>query len=695
MSVGSRLRAALKSLFGDSAIPNAAGGLLAGIFQSGQVPRRGTRELLQAYKRLPWLRTVTQRIAHDTASTPLVLYRAKRAGDAGKILRSFGGIRTKLVDRYAASGDLVPVDSHPFLDLIANMNPALPGHASLFVTQLYIDIKGETFWVLERNSAGQAVEAWPIPPHWMVQTPTKANPTFRASWGAWQKVFPEEDVLWIRSPDPEQPYGRGTGVAEALSDELDIDEYCAKHVKAWFANRALPETIVAVQGMHEDDLKRWAQKMEDQHRGVEKAHRPHVTNLPIQVQTLSQTFQEQDLTNLRQSERDAILQVFNMPPECAGIIENSNRATIDASYYLYSQGVLCPRLDFLAASLQPLVDEWDESLILGYESPVPDDKDFKQKVMAAVPSVFTLDEHRALAGEEPLPDGEGEVLFEPAVAQGFAPMGQGGQPPPDAPPAGKALPRRKDLTLSQIESALTGLLPERLSSELSPVWESKMRKWGNRVLRELGTDASFNMRNPLIRSHLEHLAGQKITGINETTRSALMESLADGVYAGEGISQLQSRVSDVFDYADKVRSRMIARTEVVGSSNFANVEAFAQSGVVAKKEWLAVKDGATRDTHRELDGQVVILRAPFSANGQSAQYPGGFGVAEEDIGCRCAVLPVVATESVKLTEEQRVEAWKRYDRRLESWESSAAAALRRGFRAQEREIQSALEALRR
>nr|WP_254623980.1 phage minor head protein [Myxococcus sp. CA033] len=79
--------------------------------------------------------------------------------------------------------------------------------------------------------------------------------------------------------------------------------------------------------------------------------------------------------------------------------------------------------------------------------------------------------------------------------------------------------------------------------------------------------------------------------------------MAAGAAAGEGVRELSNRVEDVFEDAEGYRSRRIARTEVVGLSNSANVEAWRQSGVVEGKKWLSVRDANTRDAHRKLDGQ--------------------------------------------------------------------------------------------
>ena len=103
--------------------------------------------------------------------------------------------------------------------------------------------------------------------------------------------------------------------------------------------------------------------------------------------------------------------------------------------------------------------------------------------------------------------------------------------------------------------------------------------------------------------------------------------------AGEKIPSLASRVSAVYDDAKGYRSTLIARTETITASNGGSFQAYKQSGVVKKKEWLAtVADWPNvRDAHKALHKEKVALDKPFS-NG--LMFPG-------EPNCRCTILPVI------------------------------------------------------
>jgi len=212
------------------------------------------------------------------------------------------------------------------------------------------------------------------------------------------------------------------GIAETIADEIDLDEYATKHLKNWFFNRAMPDVFLYVEGLKsEAEAQRYEEKLRQRHGGRGKANQVHVTNGKVDVKQLGHTFREQMLPELRAQSRDSVLQIFSIPPEVMGIVENSNRATIDSAFYLFARGVLQPRLAFLADGLTRWVrDEYrDPALCLGFTSPVPDDAEFTLKVMTAQPTLFAKNEWRVLAGAPTLPEWDGEFPAAPS----FAPLG--------------------------------------------------------------------------------------------------------------------------------------------------------------------------------------------------------------------------------------------------------------------------------
>jgi len=423
-------------------VPEGPYDLLTRVFMFGQPPPRGSRELLIAYKRLPWLRAALSRIANAVASTDWELFQLvpstrnerfiRQKQERGltfrpspwddalpkmqkKIVRSSGDTRQKLLRLAKQLGNLVEVEDHPFLDFLHGGNPVIEGRTSRLITQVYLDLVGDAYWVLERDPAGRPMEYWPIPTTWVVERPTSRRPVYRVGYRGWEVEIPYTEVLWMRDPDPENPYGIGTGFGWALGDELETDEYTAKHLKTWFYNRAVPELLIGVESGTEAQLRQAQERWEAQHQGFQRAYRTHWFRGKLSVTQLSQTFQNQQLVELRKFERDTIISVLGVPPEILGIIESSNRATIDVSNYLFARWVVQPRLEFWRTQLQErILPEFSEDLILNYGSPIPEDTERMLRAARIAPWALTRNEWREILGYDPDPRPEyGDVYYVP------------------------------------------------------------------------------------------------------------------------------------------------------------------------------------------------------------------------------------------------------------------------------------------
>lgn len=159
---------------------------------------------------------------------------------------------------------------------------------------------------------------------------------------------------------------------------------------------------------------------------------------------------------------------------------------------------------------------------------------------------------------------------------------------------------------------------------------------GLRMMDEIpGVSVAFSVNNPRATSWIKKKAFKFAYEVNETTERQLRKALVSAVDIGATIDEIKSEVERIFGYAEGYRNERIARTEVIGASNYGAYEAIKQSGLVAKKEWIATVDERTRDTHANIDGDTAELEGTFS-NG--LQFPGDpDGPPEEVINCRCTI----------------------------------------------------------
>lgn len=174
-------------------------------------------------------------------------------------------------------------------------------------------------------------------------------------------------------------------------------------------------------------------------------------------------------------------------------------------------------------------------------------------------------------------------------------------------------------------------IEDRIFFELSvPVFSDIVVRRGKRAAQLIGAE-EFTMTDRVTKM-IDKKAFKFAEEVNHTTREKLRTALSEGVKEGEGVKELSKRVSNLFKTRRGYEAERIARTEILDVSSKADLEAFAQSGVVEKKEWLTTPGAC--EICSALDGEVVELRKPFSA---------GFDAPPAHPNCRCALLPVIET----------------------------------------------------
>lgn len=118
--------------------------------------------------------------------------------------------------------------------------------------------------------------------------------------------------------------------------------------------------------------------------------------------------------------------------------------------------------------------------------------------------------------------------------------------------------------------------------------------------------------------------------------SDINQVITEGYQNGWGIKDVGNRIEKRFDQLETWEARRIARTEIHGSHMQGVLKSYEDMDV-EYLQWGAAHDNRTRDTHIELDGEIIPFGGVFS-NG--LRYPGDTsGPLSEFINCRCGVLP--------------------------------------------------------
>ena len=183
-------------------------------------------------------------------------------------------------------------------------------------------------------------------------------------------------------------------------------------------------------------------------------------------------------------------------------------------------------------------------------------------------------------------------------------------------------------------------------------------------LATLGTDKSFKaVKDSVVKTFGEKpqympQVGSLSALISENAQKevdAIRRYIVTGLRNGIGYQKTARSVRDTVGYfyeqngKRKVKGAMasairIVRTEgnrVLNAASYANAMQLDSQGEEVYKQWMATLDGNTRDRHGSLGGQKRDVDKAFDSGGNSAMYPGDFGIASMDCNCRCTVNTIV------------------------------------------------------
>lgn len=123
------------------------------------------------------------------------------------------------------------------------------------------------------------------------------------------------------------------------------------------------------------------------------------------------------------------------------------------------------------------------------------------------------------------------------------------------------------------------------------------------VHRDVQTSVSFNLVSREVMQLLEQEAGNRIRGIQQTTRKDLAKAIQDAYSSGGRLQDYISGISSVVS-APQWRIEMIARTEMAYAFNMSNLK-YQMAAGYTKFEWQAVMDSRTCVPCAERNGTII------------------------------------------------------------------------------------------
>jgi len=151
---------------------------------------------------------------------------------------------------------------------------------------------------------------------------------------------------------------------------------------------------------------------------------------------------------------------------------------------------------------------------------------------------------------------------------------------------------------------------------MSPALTELLQKEGEATIMTVNPIVSFDVTADATQERFDKYVGATAQSYTDTTIAALNDTIKEGISEGENVVQIEKRINEVYEYTDKVRAELMAKTVTFDISNQATNDAFVQSGVVKTKKWYTAQDERVCPMCYPLQGKEIAVESTFYKEGE-------------------------------------------------------------------------------
>lgn len=239
-------------------------------------------------------------------------------------------------------------NQHLAVKLWNQPNDFMTGDHLRTVVSWHYDAVGEGWVVADLGPGGVPRSFWPVRPDRMApKTSADKYLTGYVYTGPGGERVPLElnEVLRITRPHPLDPH-RGLGPVPALMLPLTTSLTSQQWINAFYRNDATPGGILQLNQdavMADDDYDTIRKRWNEQHKGVNRAHRVGILEIGEFKPTVVD-LRKLQATEMRNLTRDQVLEAYRIHKHMMGISDDVNRANAAAADDTYAKRTLKPRV---------------------------------------------------------------------------------------------------------------------------------------------------------------------------------------------------------------------------------------------------------------------------------------------------------------------------------------------------------------
>jgi HK97 family phage portal protein len=192
-------------------------------------------------------------------------------------------------------------------------------------------------------------------------------------------------------------------------------------------------------------------------------------------------------------------------------------------------------------------------------------------------------------------------------------------------------------------------------------WNKSFVSWWTEMVKEFGTETFDNLKkdhrsynrkdegedafdpyDQIIQHYIAETSAEKIVTIVASRKkevNKIIDAMREGTEQAT-MDDIARAIKQKFDDLSRYSAYRIARTEVVGASNYGSYQGAKSTGIPMARYWITSRDDRVRDEHEQMDGKKIGMEESFTMpSGEKLTFPGDYNADApgNSINCRCTV----------------------------------------------------------
>lgn len=530
--------------------------------------------------------------------------------------------------------------------------------------------------------------------------------------------FEKEEIKHFMTFNPKNPYRGYSTVEAAvdyIQTEEEVSRFTKNYFRN---NAAMSGVLNVSGKVPRENWNKFVRQWRERYTGVDNAGKVAlVRDSQVTFTPIGSSVNDMQLTELKGTTVEQILMMFRIPKGLFGMESDQGlgRASVETLEYIFAKWTIDNKLDRFDDFIEGCLKDYYAKVPaqVSHENIIPEDKEFKlntynQGVDRWITRKEIRDQDPELANNE-VPGAQQlfttiqQIPLEDAGTQTSAASGKSGDKITLTKAKGSKKKLAKSLEYSTLQKESYRLSLEKNSvayarryrkgllkllkaqeqtvlgnlnhlagkslsddlmnmsdedgdfnDEIMPILQALAAEQGQIALEFAGgADSKYTVSQSIMNA-LQQSTKKMAQNFNQDTLDQLAASIAEGMQGNESIKQLSDRVASIYDQAQGWRTDRVARTESLGASNAATLDAYRQTGYVTAMTWFANPDACAYC--EELDGTTVGLETSFVNQGDSvdvgegddqSSYQADYGDVDTPPlhpNCSCTIIPVTEAQ---------------------------------------------------